>query len=40
MLRAELQLAFKQGDQASVKRLEKLLAPEEDTVAVAHPWAK
>jgi hypothetical protein len=41
-LRAELQLAFKSGDQASVRRLEKLLAPDDPSAAAGpkHPWAR
>jgi hypothetical protein len=39
-LYAELQLAHKHGDVAAVRRLEKLLAPDEDTgKGVKHPWA-
>jgi len=38
-LRAEMALAYKQGDVATVKRIEKLLAPEEDGPATKHPWA-
>ena len=38
-LRAELQLAYKSGDQATVSRLERILAPEEEKVGVRHPWA-
>ena len=38
-LKTELQLAFKQGDSDKVRRLEKLLAPDEEGPAVKHPWA-
>lgn len=38
-LSTELQLAFKRGDTATVKRLERLLAPAEEKVTVKHPWA-
>jgi hypothetical protein len=38
-LSTELQLAFKRGDTATVKRLERMLAPEEAKVTVKHPWA-
>ena len=37
-LTTELQQAFKRGDTATVKRIERLLAPEE-VRAVKHPWA-
>jgi hypothetical protein len=39
-LSTELQLAFKRGDSATVKRLERILAPEENKMVAAHPWAK
>lgn len=38
-LRAELQLAYRQGDTVTVSRLERLLAPEEDKGGSKHPWA-
>lgn len=38
-LSTELQQAFKRGDAATVKRLERLLAPDEPKVTVKHPWA-
>ena len=38
-LSTELQLAFKRGDSATVKRLERLLAPDELKSVVKHPWA-
>jgi len=38
-LSTELQLAFKRGDTATVKRLERVLAPEEPKMVVKHPWA-
>jgi len=38
-LNTELQIAFKRGDKATVKRLERLLAPEEVKKTVKHPWA-
>lgn len=38
-LRLELQQAHRRGDAATVKRLERLLAPEEQGPAVRHPWA-
>jgi hypothetical protein len=38
-LQTELQQAFKRGDTATVKRLERLLAPDEDKPAVKHPWS-
>lgn len=38
-LRLELQQAHRRGDTATVKRLERLLAPEEQGPAVRHPWA-
>jgi hypothetical protein len=37
-LSTELQLAFKRGDTATVKRLERLLAPDEDKGMIKHPW--
>lgn len=39
LLRTELKQAFKQGDTEKVQKLEKLLAPEEETATVKHPWA-
>lgn len=38
-LSTELQQAFKRGDSATVKRLERLLAPDEVKAVVKHPWA-
>ncbi len=38
-LRLELQQAHRKGDVATVKRLERLLAPAEQGPAVRHPWA-
>ncbi len=38
-LRLELQQAYKRGDTATVKRLEKVLAPDETGPVVKHPWA-
>ena len=38
-LRAEMALAYKQGDLTTVRRIEKLLAPEEDGPTAKHPWA-
>lgn len=38
-LRTELQQAYKRGDKATVKRLEKILAPDEAGPVVKHPWA-
>lgn len=38
-LNTELQQAFKRGDTATVKRLERILAPEEMKAVVKHPWA-
>ena len=38
-LTVELQQAYKRGDTATVKRLEKLLAPDEMTGTIKHPWA-
>lgn len=35
----ELQQAFKRGDVATVKRLEKLLTPDEMKGVIKHPWA-
>lgn len=39
-LRLELQQAHRRGDVATVKRLDRLLAPDEPTTAVQHPWAR
>ena len=41
VLKTELKLAYKQGDMATVRRLEKVLAPDENTggSSVKHPWA-
>jgi hypothetical protein len=39
VLRAELKLAYKQGDSERVQRLERVLAPDEITATVKHPWA-
>ena len=39
-LKIELQQAYRQGDMTTVRRLEKILAPDEDSgTAVKHPWA-
>lgn len=38
-LRLEYQMAYKQGDMDKVKRIEKLLAPDEEGPAMKHPWA-
>ena len=38
-LQSELQMAYKQGDVTTQKRLERLLAPAEEGPAVKHPWA-
>jgi hypothetical protein len=40
-LQGELQQAYKRGDMATVRRLEKLLAPDEETGGggMKHPWA-
>lgn len=40
-LQLELQQAFKRGDSATVKRLERLLAPDDPSkaIVVKHPWA-
>lgn len=38
-LQNELQQAFKRGDTATVKRLERLLAPEEEKPGMKHPWS-
>lgn len=38
-LQAELQLAFKRGDVAEQKRLQRLLDPEQEAPAAKHPWA-
>jgi hypothetical protein len=38
-LRTELQQAHRRGDVATVKRLERLLAPDEQGPAVKHPWS-
>lgn len=38
-LQTQLQIAYKKGDTQTVKRLERLLAPDEVTTAVKHPWA-
>lgn len=38
-LRLQLQQAHKQGDRQTVERLERLLAPEQSTAKVKHPWA-
>ena len=39
LLQGEMQLAYKQGDAATQKRLARLLEPEEEGPAVKHPWA-
>ena len=38
-LSIELQMAFKRGDTATVKRIERLLAPDENKTKIKHPWA-
>jgi hypothetical protein len=38
-MKSELMSAYKQGDMATVKRIEKVLAPDEEGPAVKHPWA-
>ena len=38
-LNTELQQAFKRGDTATVKRIERLLAPDEVHAVVKHPWS-
>lgn len=38
-LQLELQQAFKRGDTATVKKLERLLAPDEEKPVARHPWA-
>jgi hypothetical protein len=38
-LRVQMQMAHKQGDMATVARLERRLAPDEVKVTVKHPWA-
>jgi uncharacterized protein with NRDE domain len=38
-LQEELKQAHKRGDKDTVKRLSRLLAPDEPTIAVKHPWA-
>ena len=35
----ELKIAYKQGDMEKVRKLERLLAPDEEGPAVKHPWA-
>eukprot|EP01038_Epipyxis_sp_PR26KG_P012253 gene12253-16428_t len=37
-LTTELQQAYKRGDTITVKRIERLLAPEEEKVRIKHPW--
>ena len=39
ILYTQLQIAYKSGDITTQKRLERLLAPEEEKVTVKHPWA-
>ena len=40
IIRAELKNAYKQGDMTTVRRLEKVLAPDEEKGGgVKHPWA-
>ena len=39
ILYTQLQIAYKSGDIITQKRLERLLAPEEEKVTVKHPWA-
>lgn len=38
-LQTQLRIAHKAGDTATVKRLERLLAPDEVKTSVKHPWA-
>lgn len=38
-LQMQLQQAHKRGDSETVKRIERLLAPDELKVTVKHPWA-
>ena len=39
-LKVELQMAYKQGDMTTVRRIEKMLAPDEEKgTGVKHPWA-
>ena len=38
-LKTQLQLAYKQGDNKTVEKLQKLLAPDEIKATTKHPWA-
>ena len=38
-LQTQLRMAHKAGDTATLKRLERLLAPDEVKTSVKHPWA-
>ena len=38
-LKTKLQLAYKQGDQKTVDKLQKVLAPDELKAVTKHPWA-
>ena len=38
-LQTQLRIAHKAGDTATLKRLERLLAPDEVKTSVKHPWA-
>ena len=38
-LSTELQVAYKRGDTVTVKKLERLLAPDEVKAVMKHPWA-
>jgi hypothetical protein len=38
-LKAKLQLAYKQGDLETVRKIEKILAPDEEKATIKHPWA-
>jgi hypothetical protein len=39
-LQLQLQQAFKRGDTATVKRLERLLAPDQTSTSMKHPWSR
>jgi hypothetical protein len=38
-LQIQLQIAYKQGDTQTVRKIERLLAPDEIKSSVKHPWA-
>ena len=38
-LSTELQVAYKRGDSVTVKKLERMLAPDEVKGVIKHPWA-